>query len=198
MRTNHQPDTITAAILAGGQGSRVDGRDKGLIELRGRPLVEHVLDALSGQVADILVCANRHRAEYARYAPVCTDREAGFLGPLAGIASAMVNTNSPWLMTVPVDSPQPPGDLASRLLQAAVANDCRAAVAHDGQRRQPLFALYRIELAEFATRALRQDLAVWRWQDEIGTIEVDFLDSQFAFVNLNTLEDFRRWEQQHE
>jgi molybdenum cofactor guanylyltransferase len=184
---------ITAAILAGGEGSRLGGRDKGLMPLAGKPLVAHAVAALWSQAGNLLICINRNNAQYATFAVICTDRAAGFHGPLAGIAAALAVCETPWLLTTPVDCPQPPIDLARRLHAAGA----RVAVAHDGARRQPLFALYRRDLAASAASALAHDLPVWRWQDEVGAVEVDFSGTPQAFLNLNTDEDFRRWEQCH-
>jgi len=64
-------------------------------------------------------------------------------------------------------------------------------------RGEPLFALYRRELAAEAAAALTRDEPVWRWQQQIGAVEVDFSDAPEGFVNLNTPEDFRRWEANH-
>jgi molybdenum cofactor guanylyltransferase len=189
--------TVSAAVLAGGQGRRVDGRDKGLLPLAGTPLIARVVSVLSAQVGSILVCANRHAKEYASYGTVVVDALAGFHGPLAGIATALGACVTPWLLTVPVDGPDLPPNLLQRLHAAVARTGAPAAVAHDGTRRQPLFALYRSELAAGAAAALHADLPVWRWQDEIGAVEADFSDLPHAFANLNTLDEFHRWEQRH-
>jgi len=186
------PATITAAILAGGVGSRLHGRDKGLEPLAGKPLIAHVVAALRGQARTLLICANRNVERYAEFAPVCSDRVAGFAGPLAGIAAALATCTTDWLLTVPVDCPQPPADLARRLY--ARTRDARACVAHAAQR-EPLFALYAKGLVDDAAAALARNEPVWRWQEHIGAIEVDFPGD--SFVNLNTRDDFLRWEQQH-
>lgn len=188
----HQSD-ITAAILSGGQGRRLGGRDKGLEPLAGQALVSHVLAAIQSQVGNTLVCTSRNMELYQHYAAVCPDGTCGFSGPLAAITSALGACTTPWLLTVPVDCPQPPTDLVQRLRHA----DAPIAVAHDGVRRQPLFALYRKELATRATLALANDLPVWRWQNDLGAVEVDFSSEASCFVNLNTEEDFRRWESTH-
>lgn len=188
---------ITAAILAGGAGSRLGGVDKGLQLLAGKSLVAHVVDAIRPQVSNILLCVNRNRDQYEAFATTCVDDTSGYQGPLAGIAVAAAKSTSPWLLTLPVDSPRPPLDLARRLFAAAQKADFPIAVAHDGQRRQPLFALYSAAVAAQAGAALSRDLAVWRWQDESGAIDVDFSDQAEAFVNLNTPDDFRRWEAGH-
>ena len=188
---------LAAAILAGGEGRRVGGSDKGLLPLAGRPLIERVVGVLKPQVGSILICANRHAGEYARFGRVLADARPGFHGPLAGIANALVHSAADWLLTVPVDAPSPPCDLAARLHAAAMAARADAAVAHDGERRQPLFALYRNGVAQAAAHALEGDLPVYRWQDGIGAVEVDFSGRAQCFANLNTLEEFRDWETRH-
>jgi molybdopterin-guanine dinucleotide biosynthesis protein A len=187
--------SITAAVLAGGQGRRFGGLDKGIQPLFGRPVVSFVVDALRPHCETIVICANRHHDEYARFAKVLPDDFQGFRGPLAGISTALTHCKTRWLLTVPVDTPKPPGDLIARLLTGT--NAAQAAVADDGARRQPLFALYDSELAASARNALEHDLAVWRWQEEIGATVVDFSDMLESFNNLNTLGDFRRWESDH-
>ncbi|HTJ94962.1 MAG TPA: molybdenum cofactor guanylyltransferase [Pararobbsia sp.] len=70
-------DRITGLILAGGQGSRMGGVDKGLELLQGRPLVEYAIERLRPQVGTLIISANRHIEAYARYGfPVITDRPA--------------------------------------------------------------------------------------------------------------------------
>lgn len=189
---------ITAAVLAGGEGRRVEGQDKGLLLLAGQSLVARVVEGLRAQADRVLICANRSHGEYAQYGDVIADAESGFKGPLAAIAVALARCETPWLLTVPVDEPELPRDLAARLFDVAIQANAAAAVAQDGTRRQPLFALYRHDLAQSAAQALERGLGPWRWQDEIGAIEVDFSDQPQSFVNLNTLEDFREWERRHD
>lgn len=189
------PSAITAAILAGGEGRRVGGADKGLLPLAGRPLVAHVVAALRGQVGQMMICANRNADRYARFAPVVADGGSGFRGPLAGIAAALRECKSEWLLTVPVDCPQPPRDLAVRLHDVALADHRDVVVVDDGTRVQPMFALYRSSLAANAEEALRKDMPVARWQQGLHRALADFSTRTPEFGNLNTLEEFRQWEQ---
>lgn len=181
---------VTAAILAGGAGKRLGGRDKGLELLSGRPLIAYVIERIRPQVDDVMILANRHTEEYSAFAPVIADDAPGFRGPLAGIATALAHCETPWLLTASVDVPAPPLDLASRLIDGI--RDTNIAVARDTERRQPLFALYSTRLAKASQEALERDLAVWRWQDQHDAVEVEF--SGDAFRNLNTPDDFRNWE----
>jgi molybdenum cofactor guanylyltransferase len=189
------PAAITAAILAGGEGRRVGGGDKGLLPLSGRPLIAHVIAALRGQAGSIVICANRNADRYAQFAPVIADGEVGFRGPLAGIAAALRVCKSEWLLTVPVDCPRPPRDLAMRLHDAALAEHRDVAAVFDGTRAQPLFALYRRTLAANAEDALKRDMPVIRWQLGLHRALADFSTRQQEFGNLNTPEEFRQWEQ---
>ncbi|MET0230919.1 MAG: molybdenum cofactor guanylyltransferase MobA [Rhodanobacteraceae bacterium] len=180
---------LTVAILAGGAASRLGGRDKGLEPLAGKPIVEWVLAACP-RSAEIVIVANRNLDDYARYGRVVIDTEPGFAGPLAGVASALDAAASPRVLTLPVDCPDAPSDLAERLASALDASDASAAVAHDGERRQPLFALYRRELTHAAAAGAKAGQGVWQWQDSIGAVEVDFADRRRQFHNLNTSEEF--------
>jgi len=110
--------STTVAILAGGAATRLEGRDKGLQPLGGRPLIAWVVDAAADMAdmadtpfADRLIVANRHADEYAAYATTIRDDVEGFRGPLAGIAAALRHCRSAWLLTLPVDCPRPPSDL---------------------------------------------------------------------------------------
>ncbi|HEX5124951.1 MAG TPA: NTP transferase domain-containing protein [Rhodanobacteraceae bacterium] len=183
--------TLTVAILAGGAASRLDGRDKGLETVDGTPLIARARAYCERVIArdmDFLIIANRHLDEYARYGRVRTDATTGFQGPLAGVASALEGAAAARVLTLPVDCPSPPDDLAARLIGAFGDHD--VVVAHDGERRQPLFALYRRELAASAAEAAASGQGVWEWQDSIGAVEVDFADRRQQFHNLNTPEEF--------
>ena len=177
---------ITAVILAGGAGTRAGGRDKGLIEHEGVPLVEHVRRRLAPQVPRIWISANRNFERYARYGErVLRDETEGHAGPLAGIAAALAACDSERLLSVPVDALAFPDDLAARLVAAMDESRGLVAVAHDGSRRQPLFALYDRSLAGAArTAAISVHNAVWSFQDAHGAREVAFEDGRFENLNV--------------
>lgn len=179
-------ETVAVAVLAGGRGQRLGGADKGLASWHGRPLIAHVVDSLRPVSNDVLIVANRHLETYAGYARVCRDGRDGFRGPLEGIATALRETATDWLFVVPVDSPCFGADLFERLWPVRVG--VSIVVAHDGTRRQPLFALYRRAGIELPGDT--GDTPVWLWQDRHALREVDFSDSPARFANLNTPEDF--------
>src|SRR3954466_7439277 len=99
-------ERITGVVLAGGQGRRMGGVDKGLVELQGRTMVEHVLQRLAPQVDDVLINANQNAERYASFGHrVIADVLGGFAGPLAGLQAALTHASHPRVLTVPCDSP---------------------------------------------------------------------------------------------
>lgn len=187
---------ITAVILAGGRASRLGGADKCLMPVAGKPAVEHLISALRPQVGAIVINANRNRAVYAGFGcAVISDTLSGFQGPLAGIAAALQQCETDYLLTVPGDAPALADDYAARMrrgLEDSGADACVAAV--DG-RRQPVYCLLSKDLSADLDRFLaRGGRAVHAWLTHIGAVEVDFSDRPEQFVNLNTAEDFQRME----
>ena len=196
---------VTGLILAGGRGSRMGGVDKGLQNFRGMPLALHTLMRLQPQVADVLVNANRNLAAYeAMGVPVWPDALPDFAGPLAGFLTGLERCETPWLVTVPCDTPLFPLDLVERLAQAAVADDAEIAMAsapeEDGQlRAQPVFCLLRRELLESLVRFTHGGgRKIDAWTSRHRTVQVAFDrpgDDPRAFFNANTLGELRDLEQ---
>ena len=188
---NNARDKITGLVLAGGQGSRFGGQDKGLIELHGRPMIEHVLSKLVPQVGKVLINANRNVESYAGYGyEVVSDAHAGYQGPLAGIASGLQAATSEYLLCVPCDSPLLLPDLAERLYTACTRRAAQIAIPHDGQRAHPVFALIecalRDSLEDFLAGGERK---IIRWMSDHQMITVDFSDAASSFSNINTEDD---------
>jgi molybdopterin-guanine dinucleotide biosynthesis protein A len=185
---------VTGVILAGGRARRMDGQDKGLLVLQSRPLIAHVIEAVAPQVDRLLINANRNLAHYRRFGyPVISDRIADHAGPLAGILAALQQSDSPYLLSVPCDSPRPPSDLRARLLSALLEADAEIACVHDGNRLHPVFALLRQDLASVLDAALQQgERAVQGWFRSRRLVEVDFSDCAECFANINTVEELQR------
>lgn len=184
-------DTITGIILAGGQAHRMGGRDKGLVHFAGRPLVEWVIEALSPQVGAMLINANRNREAYAAFGhPVIADNIEGFQGPLAGFASAMAAARTAWILTVPCDGPFPAPDLADRLAVALARENAEIAVAGDGERMQPVYALIPVSLAPSLTALLAAgERKIDRWYARHRVALADFSDRPECFANVNSEAD---------
>lgn len=188
------PETLTAVILAGGQGRRMGGRNKGWVEYHGRPLIEHAIERLHPQAARLAISSNTDIDRYRALGfPCLRDLHPDYRGPLAGIAAAFAAFPDQNLLCAPVDAPHCPRDLGQRLQQALEREHAPAAVAHDGERLQPLFALLRPTLAQALLDDLeRGSLAAGRWFRDMGAIPVDFSDQPQAFANINTPDDLGR------
>ena len=182
---------ITAVILAGGRGRRMQGEDKGLLELSGRPLIEHIIAGLAPQLPSILINANRNRDRYGSYGyPVVGDNFNDFQGPLAGFAAAMEALETPYMLTLPCDAPQVLRTLVPRLCQALEAQDAEIAVAHDGRRMQPVYALIPVALLPSLQRFLAAgDRKIDLWYARHRVALADFSDQADAFRNINTPEE---------
>jgi molybdenum cofactor guanylyltransferase len=198
-------EEVTGLILAGGRGSRMGGVDKGLQSFRGMPLALHTLLRLQPQVSEVLVNANRNLAAYeALGVPVWPDAQPDFAGPLAGFLAGLEHCETPWLVTVPCDTPMFPTDVVARLLQGAVGADAEIAMAsapeEDGQlRTQPVFCLLRRELLESLVRFTHGGgRKIDAWTAQHRTVQVAFDrpgDDPRAFFNANTLGELRELEQ---
>lgn len=194
---------LTGMVLAGGEGRRMGGRDKGLEPFAGLPLVGHVVKRLQGQVGELLINANRNADAYRFFADrVIADRvmdgaESGFNGPLMGIYSGLCEANTPWLLVAPCDSPALPDDLVKRMVEGINADSGQydIAVAYDGERLHPVVALLRTSLADDLANALAEgERKIDRWYDRHAWCRVDMSDCPDAFANLNTEEDKLRLE----
>ena len=139
----------------GGHGSRLGGRDKGLVSLHGRPLITHVLRAMRPQVSETLIVANRNLGRYQSYGcAVYNDQIHGNLGPLAGLHTALLHAQTDYVVCVPGDAPRLPPDLVTRLWDALVEHQAAISVAHDGTHFQPLCCLVPRRLARDCASAL--------------------------------------------
>ena len=182
---------LTAVILAGGRGSRLGGRDKGLLRYRGRLFCEHQLDALRPQVSQVLINANRNQDRYAALGAALVDDElSDYQGPLAGVHAALGHIKTDWLLSVPCDAPNIAPDYARRMQQAAKQADCLIAVAYDGTREQPVYLLIHRalhdNLAEYLSAGERK---IDKWYQAAGYVRAAFEDRAGMFVNANTLEE---------
>ena len=170
------------------------GRNKGWIPWRGKPLILHTLERLQPQVHALAISAQSSMDHYRRLGfPLLPDRHPDFRGPLAGVAEGLLWSQGRTLLCVPVDAPLAPLDLAVRLGQELWDSDAEVALAHDGERLQPLFALLRTSLADDLLRDLEKGpQAAGAWVCSRRHVIVDFSDQPGAFVNLNRPEDLER------
>jgi molybdopterin-guanine dinucleotide biosynthesis protein A len=188
---------ITGLILAGGRGSRMGGVDKGLQQHLGVPLALHALERLRPQVTALMLNANRNLPAYqAMGAPVYPDEITDYPGPLAGMLAGLSNCRTPYLVTVPCDTPNFPLDLVARLMEGLVGIDGDMATAYtleDGrQRAQPVFCLMRASLRDSLFAFVESgERKTGLFAAEHHSAKVVFNDAA-AFANANTLEELAK------
>ena len=188
-------DNITGIILAGGKSTRM-GRDKSFILFSGRPLIEVVIDKISALCNDLIIVTNDPQP-YEKYSlrveiDILKDK-----GPLGGIYTGLMYSKDKYNFVVACDMPFLNHDLMQYMVKEADGYD--VVIAENKNRLEPLCAVYskncikRIE-KEFSKGSLKiTDFLKYvkvRTITEDETAEFD-LDGRW-FVNVNTLEDYRR------
>lgn len=203
---------ITGLVLAGGQGSRMDGVDKGLQLLAGKPLAQWCAERLAPQVGTVVINANRHLDRYAALGlrvlpdlpPLHAEAPAApsFAGPLAGFAAGLAACTTPWLLTVACDTPRFPTDLALRLAAAAQHSNALIAMACTANGAgnplpQPVFCLLHHSLAASVRTFVEgggHKIRHWTQQHPCAMVVFDEADgtdntTESAFFNANTAQE---------
>jgi molybdenum cofactor guanylyltransferase len=190
-------ELITGVVLAGGRGSRMGGVDKGLQNHLGVPLAMHALLRLQPQVGHMMINANRNLGAYESLGvPVWPDAQSDFPGPLAGMLAGLERCETPYLVTVPCDTPNFPLDLVERLAAALVRDGAEIAMAatrEDGRvTPQPVFCLIDAALMESLMQFMQAgERKIDRWTATHRCVVVEF-DDAAAFFNANTLDELQR------
>ena len=199
--TNHMK--LCAVVLAGGQGSRMNGVDKGLQLFRGQSLLSLAVQRLQAQTLtpdSLCINANRNLQDYQALGfDVWPDAQADFAGPLAGFLAGMTHCPHPYLLTVPCDTPLFPLNLAESLMKVLHSQGADIAIAASPDdegvlRRQPVFCLMKITLKESLQKFLAEGgRKIGAWTALHQAVEVPFEDP-LAFRNLNTFDDLKKLE----
>jgi cyclic pyranopterin phosphate synthase len=185
--------TLDAVVLAGGESSRMGGRDKGLIELSGKPLIAWVLESLNKQtipVDHVLISANRNLPDYAGFGhAVLRDVYPNQMGPMAGIHAALMASPAEWMLVLPCDVPFLPNDLLLQFRAALNATGAPAVVARTagGQTHWSVCMVRRDVLPALVECLSKAEIALDQWLQSLGAVFVTFAEGHF--LNLKTPED---------
>lgn len=184
--------SLSAIILAGGEGRRMGGLDKGLVLYQHKPLVQWVKEALPNSVKQLVISCNRHPQDYAKYGQTIHDLPSDFTygGALSGILAALPLCQHDWVIITPCDLIYYPTDfaqvawiaLSKHLQQNPQAS--KIAVAHDGERRQNLCLLIHKSESADLINALKTSRAVHDWLDARQALDIPWPNAQ-AFLNIN-------------
>ena len=179
---------ITAIVLAGGRGSRMNYVDKAWLDYKNKPLIQHVIDAVSPSVSDIIISRNSNNEQYELLPYRCVpDIGNNSMGPLSGIAACAAFVKTEYSLIVPCDIPTLPHNLTAKLTEGLRNSD--TAIVHDGQRRQNLVFVTRTKQLDSISDFLAEGgRAVHRWLETISYEIVNFSEDPDSFENINTLE----------
>lgn len=180
-------------ILAGGRGQRMGGRDKGLLEWRGEPLVAHLHRTVRPLTDDLIISCNRNHDAYRPYADtLVTDTQADFPGPMAGVLAGLAVARHDWLLVLACDAPR----VDRPLLQAlrGLASDARTPVmVRQGGHWQPMFSLVPRALAPTLSAAWENGERSLSWVLRGGPVlALDCAEDDPRLANLNTPESLDR------
>lgn len=191
------PPTL-GVLLAGGQGRRMGGADKGLVRVGEQTILERIVARLAPRCAGLIINANGEPARFGALGlPVVPDPIAGYAGPLAGVLAglewaAAERPDLAWIVTVSTDSPFLPRDLVARLHAARAAAGTPLACAASGGRTHPPIGLWPISLRADLRRALTEEgeRKIDRWTARHGVAVAEWPTEPLdPFFNVNTPED---------
>lgn len=178
---------VTAIILSGGQGIRFGGKDKGLLEWQGKPLIQHVVERLKPQVANITINCNRNIETYKALGfTVSTDLNKDYLGPLAGIQAAAQYIDTPWCLVCANDTPLLPDDLVDRLWTVAQQTQSQIAYPLCKDRHHYLPALIETKIlvrcGDYLSSGGR---SLKSWYQDYRVSVADYSLEPGGFINVN-------------
>lgn len=191
--TDHPP--TLGLVLAGGQGRRLGGRDKALIEIGGRTILDRAVAILRPDCLAVAISANGDPARFAAAGlPVLPDADGGGQGPLAGILAGLDHAarhyaSVAWVASVPGDAPFLPAGLVPALHAARGA--ASAVVASSGGRRHPVIGLWAVASRErLRTLLAGGERRAGRWADAEEAANAQWVDHPVdPFMNVNAPDD---------
>lgn len=188
-------DQLTCLIIAGGRGSRMSGEDKGLMDWRGYPIIQHLLDCFSGSFSNIIINANRHHNVYQSYGyPIVTDQISGYAGPLAGIHAGLSVVVTPYVFVTPCDLPFMQTEVAAQLYCKLRDSQAELAVVELGGRIEPLTMVLKTTLIDSLADYLQSNQRrASQWVQQQNHIKVPMGDMENCFTNINTIDDIEKY-----
>ena len=199
-------ELVVGVILAGGASRRMGGKHKGLIDVAGQPMIQHVAGRLGPQVRQLAISVYGEGTEFRSFGvPLICDAAAERHGPLAGVLAGMMWTkaNHPearWIATASCDAPFCPRDYVGTLLKATFTPPAKAeciAIAASNGRQHFAFGLWPVALsADLSAYLGVGERRMQGWMERHGHIVAEFplrlchsqpLD---PFFNVNTPDDF--------
>jgi len=192
----------SGVVLAGGKGLRF-GKDKALIQFKGKPLVKWVMEVID-EVVDEIILSLPSDAEVFKFLEavgsnikIVKDTEPD-LGPISGLLSSFREAKGEYVAVAPCDSPFIKPDLYKLIFEKADGHD--GAVPFINNFWEPLHAVYKREtfivaLEKALSQGKNRPTDAYPYLDiqKVMQKEVEAVDTQnLSFVNINTKEELRK------
>ncbi len=167
------------------------GSDKALLELEGKTLLQHAVDLCEPLCQRILISSNNPNHSLGKYLVV--PDEFPDSGPMSGIYSALLKSDTDWNFVVSVDTPFVNAELVSLMWSRTM--NCEAVVPTHSGKLEPLLAFYnRIVIPRFKNRLQKGRLKMHDLIAETDSCIIDVsgyeIQNPGFFRNLNRPEDF--------
>lgn len=195
-----------SAIILADSSSKGFTSDKGILELEGKPLLNHVIDAVEGLVEEIIVVA-ASQDQVDSYSKLVSSKKVRFVvnvsksnWPLIGALTGFEAANGEYSALLRFDSPFNSTEVLSLLLDCCIGK-AAAVPRWTDQEIEPLHAVYNTKQAIQATKeALEEDGSDMQTMVEnlrgvryISTMVIEQLDPDFkTFFYINTPLDLRK------
>ena len=190
---------MIALIMIGGKSSRMGGGIKSLLEFNNKNIFDRILEKLKPQIGKIIINLNLDEEKFAKYElPIIKDLKEGYLGPLAGIHSAMSWSikharEVEWLITVPGDTPFIPYDLISNF-QNKISKNLKIILAQSNKHTHPIIGAWHISL--FTSLDMHLNKGTRKILTWANLHPIDFINYNFQkydpFFNINTKDDLKK------
>ena len=190
MTLNTQLPPCSILLLAGGRGQRMGGRDKGLIEWQGEPLIAHLQRKTRPLTDDLIISCNRNRERYAPFADqLVVDDEGDFPGPLAGIRAGLKAARHSHLLVLPCDVPRIDAALLQSMRESANQNPEKPLMLRHDDHWEPLLCVIPAALLPaFETAWNAGERSPGRVMRNLGATALPCPDNDPRLANLNTPE----------
>jgi len=192
-------NNIIGIILAGGKSSRF-GEDKSNIKLGNKTLLDHTIDKIEKEFAEILIISNNKDYNFKnKKIYIVKDCIEGQLGPLVGILTAMKwvkknKKNYGWIASFPCDTPFFDAKLISKLKLKTKKTSKKLIFLNSDKKRHNIFGLWSMDLIETLEKDIKNSFRkVEIWADKVGYESININTEKFdKFLNINTKEDFEK------
>ena len=186
-------ESVAVVILAGGQSQRMNLKNKAIVLLKNKPLIQYVIDIMKLQTQHIFINTHHNQDDFRNFnLPFIDDDIESHEGPLLGMLSSLRRIKTEWIQFVPCDTPHLPIGLIETLKKAADKNHTQIAVPETSDGLQSACILCHTSTLKnlniFFNGGGRK---IEDWIRQLPLSIVPF-ENQAYFLNINTEEELKK------